>query len=272
MSLALASASLSFAPALPVARPAIASAGVRMESIGDLKELAVKLNPKVGFWDPLSLSEGNFWDAGEEATVGFLRHAEIKHGRVAMAAFVGYIVQANGAYFPWALTSSGVNFADISAAGSPPEQWDALPTLSKVQILLAISFLELFGEASYLHEAQGEKHYMMGGKPGFYPSIKNAGVPHPVPFDLYDPFDLAKKNTPEKKAKGLIAEVNNGRLAMLGIMGFLSEAKIPGSVPALTGIVKPYAGDPMAYFSASDASMPFVSDMMNFVVPPIPGL
>merc|ERR1712060_634941 len=104
-----------------------------------------------------------------------------KHGRVAMAAFVGYCVQANGVYLPGALTTKGLTYADISAAGAPLEQWDALPTLSKLQIFGAISVFELFGEASYLTEAQGEKHYMMGGKPGFYPSIKNAGVPHPVP-------------------------------------------------------------------------------------------
>ena len=67
---------------------------------------------------------------------------------------------------------------------------------------------------------------MMGGKPGVYPSIKDAGVPHPVPFDLYDPFGLSKNRSPEKKAKGLIAEINNGRLAMLGIMGFLAESKV----------------------------------------------
>ena len=31
-------------------------------------------------------------------------------------------------------------------AGFPNEQWDALPTLSKLQILGAISLLEVFGE------------------------------------------------------------------------------------------------------------------------------
>lgn len=34
----------------------------------------------------------------------------------------------------------------------------------------------------------------------------------------------------------------------LGIIGFLCEQTIPGSVPALTGIVKPYAGEVMAPF------------------------
>ena len=35
-------------------------------------------------------------------------------------------------------------------------------------------------------------------------------------------------------------------LAMIGIMGFMAEAKVPGSVPALDGLIKPFAGDIMA--------------------------
>ena len=61
------------------------------------------------------------------------RQAEIKHGRVAMAAFVGFIVQSNGIHFPWDLTTSGISHADIAAAGGPAAQWDALPTASKLQ-------------------------------------------------------------------------------------------------------------------------------------------
>jgi len=36
---------------------------------------------------------------------------------------------------------------------------------------------------------------------------------------------------------------------MIGLFGFISEAKVPGSVPALTGIIKPYAGDVMKPFA-----------------------
>jgi len=264
MALSLSCSVTAFAPVAPARAPTTAAANVRMETASDLEELAVKLNPKVGFWDPIGLSKANLWyNDSEEATVGWLRHSEIKHGRIAMFAFVGYIAQANGAYWPWLLSLDGTKFADISAAGSPPEQWDALPTVAKLQIFAAISFLELCGEGSWLTEAQGEKHYMMGGKPGFFPSIKKAGVPHPVPFDLYDPFGFSKNASPEKKAKGLLIEINNGRLAMLGIMGFLAEAKVPGSVPALTGIIPPYAGEPMGPFTAAD-KLPFVAEMAQW--------
>jgi len=257
--------SLTAPTALPVRHAHTTPANVRMETIADLEVLADKLNPRVGFYDPLGLSSANFWGAGEEATVGFLRQAEIKHGRVAMAAFLGYCVQANGFHLPGYLTTSGIKYADISAAGAPLEQWDALPTLAKLQILGAISFLEVAGEASYLTEAQGEKHYMLGGKPGFYPSIKNMGVPHPVPFNLYDPFGFSNNASPEKKAKGLVTEINNGRLAMLGIMAFVAEAKVPGAVPLLAGKVPPYAGEVMAPFAASD-NLPLVADMMKWKI------
>ena len=46
-----------------------------------------------GFWDPLGCSGMSFWTLDNDQTVGYLRHAEIKHGRVAMAAFLGFIAQ-----------------------------------------------------------------------------------------------------------------------------------------------------------------------------------
>merc|ERR1712216_1006253 len=98
----------------------------------------------------------------------------------------GYVVQSNVIHWPWNIESSG-----LSAAGSPPEQWDALSSAAKAQFFLVIGFLELIGENSYALEQSGEKHYMPGAKPGFYPSLKKF-VPHPVPFDLFDPFGLSK--------------------------------------------------------------------------------
>jgi hypothetical protein len=225
-------------------------------------ELAKKLNPVVGFWDPLGIVP----DDVMPETIGWFRHAEIKHGRVAMAAFVGYTVQANGICFPWNLQGLGsgttpISFADISAAGGPADQWDALPSSAKLQILGAIGFLELWGEASYVLESEGQKHYVRGGKPGFYPSFKM--IPHPVPLNLFDPFGFTKKLTPEQKEQKLLAEVNNGRLAMIGIFGLISASK-GLIVPGLDSIgLTPYAGEIMAPFSSTNSELPFVADMLS---------
>ena len=35
-----------------------------------LKELSIKLNPVVGYWDPLKLADRNFWNQGEEVSTG----------------------------------------------------------------------------------------------------------------------------------------------------------------------------------------------------------
>ena len=106
------------------------------------------------------------------------------------------------------------------------------------------------GENSFILEKDGETHYMRGGKPGYFPTFDQ--LPHPVPFNLFDPFGFSKNASAEKKAKGLLAEVNNGRLAMIGLFGFLSEAKVPGSVPGLAGVgIRPYDGDIMAPFDAN---------------------
>jgi len=263
--------SVSFLPTAPVvtAPRASAAATVRMETVSDLQVLAKKLNPTVGYYNPTTLTDMEFWGQSQEATIGFLRQAELKHGRVAMAAFVGYVLQANGVCWPWALSFDGTTFADISSAGGPADQWDALPTNSKGQILLAIGFFEWWGENSYALGMAGEKHYMRGGKPGFYPPFMGGkgGIPHPLPLDsLFDPFGFQKGMSPEKKEKSLIAEINNGRLAMIGIMAFVSESKIPGSVPALSGLIKPYAGEVMAPFTANDKVLTFVPEMLGLKI------
>jgi len=259
----LSAAALSFNA--PMALPAVGARAVApvMETKAELVALAEKCNPIVGYWDPLNLADYDQWSQGQEAAIGFLRQAEIKHGRVAMAAFVGFIVQTNGITLPGQLTTSGVTYADISAAGGPAAQWDALPTASKLQIIGFVGLLELCTESSNILELSGEKHYMRGGKPGFFPKF-NTWVPHPVPFELFDPFGLSKSASAEKKANGLVTEINNGRLAQLGIMAFMAESKIPGSVPALKGIIAPYDGEIMAPFAASDGVLPFVSDMLAY--------
>ena len=93
----LAATASAFAPA---AKPSTSSSALS-ETKADLGDLAKKLNPIVPFWDPLGLADQEFWGTSNEATIGFLREAEVKHGRIAMFAFVGYIVHANHITWPW---------------------------------------------------------------------------------------------------------------------------------------------------------------------------
>mmetsp|Transcript_16150 Transcript_16150/g.24394 ORF Transcript_16150/g.24394 Transcript_16150/m.24394 type:complete len:243 (-) Transcript_16150:224-952(-) len=229
--------SVAFAPAQTGRQSTAKSA-----ALDDLKSLAEKSNPVLKFYDPLELSSISIWGNTVDQSISFLRHAEIKHGRVAMAAFVGYIVQSNGIHWPFPISFDGTPYP--FDAGSPPEQWDALSDAAKWQIILFVGFLEWFSEAA-------GTHYMRGGKPGAFPKFSDHPeiIPHPVPLNLFDPFGLSKNKSEEAKAQGLVKELNNGRLAMIGIFGFLSEQKLSGSVPLLSGLGLPhYNGEPMAPF------------------------
>eukprot|EP00592_Proboscia_alata_P015575 CAMPEP_0194392682 /NCGR_PEP_ID=MMETSP0174-20130528/122875_1 /TAXON_ID=216777 /ORGANISM="Proboscia alata, Strain PI-D3" /LENGTH=282 /DNA_ID=CAMNT_0039188277 /DNA_START=43 /DNA_END=892 /DNA_ORIENTATION=+ len=269
--IALASSASAFAPVLQ-GQKAMQLASAK----ADLEVFANKANPIVNYYDPLSLADANFWDQGDDATIGFLRHAEIKHGRVAMAAsldtvynltlyglghkpkrallthlleikhgrvsmaaFVGYCVQSNFVW-PWAQTQAGAAHPSVDLG--PEAQWDAIPAAAKWQIILVVGFLELWGEIV-------GTHYMRGGKPGDYPTFQLFRDNVHFVLDLYDPFGFSKKMSEEKKAERLVMEVNNGRLAMLGIFGFLSADTIPGSVPLLKSIAIPYDGSVMAPFA-----------------------
>mmetsp|Transcript_26253 Transcript_26253/g.39744 ORF Transcript_26253/g.39744 Transcript_26253/m.39744 type:complete len:248 (-) Transcript_26253:225-968(-) len=202
----------------------------------DLVTLAPKLNPLVKFYDPIGLADQNFWGTTNDETIGFLREAEVKHGRIAMFAFVGYIVHANGITWPWPMQLDGTPFPKVSSA---PEAWDAISDEAKLQIFLFIGFLEFWREVA------SDKHYMRGGKIGDFPDFDAKYIPGGA-LNLFDPFGFSSKKTAEQKEAGLIKEINNGRLAMLGIFGFLSEGKIEGSVPALKGLIPHYDGEVMA--------------------------
>jgi len=242
MAAILAPVTMAFAPMVPTSAPATVAraASVQMETVADLKVLATELNPVVGFWDPLKLSEQEFWDNTNEETIGWLRHAEIKHGRIAMAGFVGYLVHANGIHFPWKMPGD-----ELCGIASPPELFHGLPEVAKLQIIMGIGFLEWWSE---LRLIPGESHYMKGGKAGYVPPFDATpdDLPHWIGLNLYDPFKFSKNKTEEQKARGLICELNNGRLAMIGLFGFLSEGKIPGSVPLLKGVIPTFDFDIMA--------------------------
>jgi hypothetical protein len=224
----------------------------------------------VGYWDPLKLAQQDFWGQGNDATIGFLRHAEIKHGRVAMAAFVGYIVHENGIRWPFPLTSQLPDYSSFEGL-SAPDVWDATPLASRLQILALIGFFEFWSEWEDALAAAGQTHYMRGGKPGFFPPFQGVTkFRNPLlPAKLFDPFGFTKDLSEEEKARKLLIETNNGRLAMLGIFSFISEARVPGAVPALEGFIRQYDGEVMAPFVKTDsiAGATFMAENAKVLLP-----
>ena len=109
-------------------------------------------------WDPLGLAE-----LGSDETLAWFRHAEVKHGRVAMAAFTGWIAVGMGAVLPGDLTRAGLHFADIPKSGL--DAWDATPGLGKVQMLLLAGLIE-FHDEIFASKRGDNKHYLRGGIPG----------------------------------------------------------------------------------------------------------
>jgi len=151
-----------------------------------------------------------------------------------VAAFLGFCVQSldavKGAH-------STVPYRGYVENVSPQEQWDNIPVIGKLQILTFVGMLESYGEIL-------PQHYCDGGLPGYYPPIK--GNRFELIFNLYDPFNWFDEN--KDKIRGRQVEINNGRLAMLGIFGIISESKVPGSVPLITGLIPEYKGDYMVLF------------------------
>jgi len=237
LALALLAPAAAFVPA-SVSRSSVATSSARDELIDLAEGSSEGLNP--GFWDPLGCSGMSFWTLDNDQTVGYLRHAEIKHGRVAMAAFLGYCVQCldvvkgEHTFLP---------YRGYVADVTPQEQWDNIPVIGKLQILTFVGMLESYGEIP------GDvPHYTApGGLPGYYPPIK--GNRPEILFDLYKPFDIFAEQTEEEKSRGRLVEVNNGRAAQLAIIALLSESKglVVPPLDYIEGFPK-YSGDCMVPF------------------------
>merc|ERR1719230_388014 len=154
-------------------------------------ELGVQ--PPVGFWDPLGFTKDGNVDNFRRR-----RAVELKHGRLAMFAATGYIVPE---YFKWPgyiSPSQDLKFEDI------PNGLAALskvPALGWVQIAFFTGLIEgLFGFDDYKN-----------GTPGEYG------------------WKVITSDDPEEKAKKLSAELANGRLAMVSIIGMFFQDGLTGS-------------------------------------------
>jgi hypothetical protein len=156
-------------------------------------------------FDPLNLAT-----FGSDETLLWMRAAELKHGRVAMVATTGYLINAAGIHFPGML-SSDISFESLSTM-TPPDAWAAVPVAGKAQILATIFIAEMITESK-------DVHYTKGG---------------PLPTMVFPAIDFSgvSKETMTRKRT---SELNNGRLAQIAILSFISAHYIPGSVPVLEG-------------------------------------
>ena len=107
-------------------------------------------------WDPLGLAE-----LGGDETIAWFRHAEVKHGRVAMAAFVGWTAVAGAGWRFRGELAHGTEFGSLPSKGL--EAWDAVPGWGKAQLLLFAGLIEFHDELFF---AKRGTHYMKGGVPG----------------------------------------------------------------------------------------------------------
>jgi len=180
----------------PVSQKTSSSALKAFES-----ELGVQ--PPLGFFDPLGLLEDADQDRFDR-----LRYVEIKHGRICQLAFLGNIITRAGVHLPGDIDYSGTSFDSI------PNGWaavSAIPQAGLIQIVAFVGFLELFVM----------KDSANGAEPGeFVGDFRNGALDFG-----WDTFDE------EAKISKRAIELNNGRAAMMGILGLMVHEQLGGSIP-----------------------------------------
>lgn len=163
-----------FAPSTPATTSTRLSAWV--------EDTVVGVTPPAGFFDPLGLSVGK-----DDATMKFYREAELKHGRVSMAACLG-----------WYLNAGGIHPAFNSELSNDPlKAMMELPKVGWLQFILGCGAIEWLGQ-------------QIKERPGYEPGDL-LGAAYWV--DNSDEGWVSYQNK----------EINNGRLAMLAFMGILYQ-------------------------------------------------
>ena len=162
-------------------------------------ESELGVQPPLGFFDPLGLLA----DADQEK-FDRLRYVELKHGRISQLAFLGNIITRAGVHLPGDIDYSGTSFDSI------PNGWaavGAIPQAGLLQIIAFVGVLELF----VMKDITG------GEFPG---DFRNDSLDFG-----WDTFDE------ETKLVKRGVELNNGRAAMMGILGLMVHEQLGGSVP-----------------------------------------
>jgi len=178
-----------------------------------VSELELGVTEPLGVYDPLG------WLASEPEAFERRRAVERKHGRVAMAAVVGNIVHNNHIVFDGYLSpSNNLKFSDVPTG---IDGYKAIPTAGVAQILAFFALVEL----AWMPASKYDGDYGVG----------------------YFGADIAD---PEEKARKLNVELNNGRAAMLGIIGNMVAECLTGQTMAeqyAAGHISPF-GDGQGVF------------------------
>merc|ERR1712084_123849 len=136
----------------------------------------------VGFWDPAGFAKD-----GDVQSFKRRRSVEIKHGRICMIATIGYIVPEYYKFSGFLSPSKGLKFADVPNGLAAISK---VPTLGWVQIVTFAGFIEGKDGLTWENATRGD----LGWK-------------------------VITSDDPEEKTKKLSAEIANGRLAMMAIIG-----------------------------------------------------
>merc|ERR1719221_744827 len=154
----------------------------------------------VGFWDPLGLSAD-----GDMLAFKRRRCVELKHGRICMLATMGYITPEITGKFPGYLSPSmGLKFADIPNGLAAVSK---IPALGWTQIVAYAGYCELSGPRT--------------------PAASTEEYADITPGDYG--FKVLTSSDPAEKTKKLAAEIANGRLAMMAIIGMFFQDGLTGS-------------------------------------------
>ena len=169
-------------------------------------ESELGVQPPLGFFDPLGLL-----DDADQDRFDRLRYVEIKHGRIAMLAFLGQIVTRAGIHLPGPIDLAGTSFDSFPNGWAAINGPDAISGSGLGQIIFFIGTLEL----------GVMKDSANGAAPGDFPGDFRNGA---LDFG-WDTFDAETQDF----KRGV--ELNNGRAAMMGILGLMVHEQLGGELP-----------------------------------------
>uniref|UniRef100_A0A7S2WN16 Plastid light harvesting protein n=1 Tax=Eucampia antarctica TaxID=49252 RepID=A0A7S2WN16_9STRA len=220
--LALLGSASAFAPAgVSTTRPAMVAN--KMSAVDEAFGVSVETGNRV---PPLGRA---LLENAQPSAVKWFQNAEIKHGRIAMVATIGFLSQKLGVHFPlyfgptgsncfspasdqaWLLSkTTGVTFSDIAAAAP----------LDAVKMVPLSGWAQIFFGAAVFECVAYHRQWNLGAE---------------IPGDYgYDPLGFTQREggwDSKELTKLRMMEIKNGRVAMMTIAAWVSNEMIPGALP-----------------------------------------